>query len=178
MSKSNLRMLTFFLTSMLLVCLFFFSLLNAIPENVMNIKSSKNVFLKIFPQGWSFFSKSPRDEEFLILDTNYQSAVNWPNNSARNLFGINRNGRAQGIEAGVLAYQVKKKWSTCEENLNKCIKKTEDVVKVNNPSPNPTLCGRYIIVRREPVPWAWANIVSSSDQPSSFVEVEAKCSIN
>ncbi|MDA1477342.1 SdpA family antimicrobial peptide system protein [Bacillus changyiensis] len=179
MKRSNSYIFTLFISSAVLFIIFFFSLLNALPQNVLNASNTKNVMLKIFPQGWSFFSKSPRAEEFLILDTQGNLAVDWPNNSMKNLFGIDRHGRAQGIEAGVLAFQANKDlWKKCEGNINKCVEESDNIVQMENPSPNPTLCGRYTIIRRKPVPWAWANITSPSDQPSSFVEVEVKCSID
>jgi antimicrobial peptide system SdpA family protein len=177
MIKSNSYIFTFLVTSTILSVIFFFSLLNTLPQNVINSSNTKNAMMKIFPQGWSFFSKSPRDEEFLILDSKGKQAVAWPNNSLKNLFGINRHGRAQGIEAGVLAFQADKDlWKSCDENINKCVYKSKDAIKMGNPSPNPTLCGRFTILRRAPVPWAWANLTSPSDQPSSYVEVEVKCS--
>ncbi|WP_445671513.1 hypothetical protein [Paenibacillus sp. FSL R7-0302] len=35
---------------------------------MISTSGEKNVLIKILPQGWSFFSKSPRDHEFVVLD--------------------------------------------------------------------------------------------------------------
>lgn len=177
--RSKGLFVTAFVTSLVVFGLFFFSWLNFFSESVISASSEKNVLIKILPQGWSFFSKSPRDDEFVVLDPDtLELAVQWPNASAANFLGLSRYGRAQGIEAGTLSFQVPNdQWQVCSGDLNGCVQQGErTVIEVVNTTPNPSLCSTYLLVQRKPVPWAWANITTPEEQPSQYVEVSVNCS--
>lgn len=177
--RSRGLLVTSCITSLVVIALFFFSWLNFLSESVVSASSEKNVLLKIFPQGWSFFSKSPRDDEFVVLDPEtLELAVQWPNASAANFFGLSRYGRAQGIEAGTLSFQVPSdQWQECSGDLKGCIQEGKrTVTKVVNTTPNASLCASYLLVQRKPVPWAWASITTPEEQPSHYVEVSVNCS--
>ncbi|AMR88617.1 SdpA family antimicrobial peptide system protein [Bacillus thuringiensis] len=167
---------TLVLTGIFIFLLFLMGSQNSLPKNpISNLKSF--TVMKIFPQGWGFFSKPPRDDYTFIIDENGESAVDWPNNTIINAFGINRGGRSQGIEMGLLVAQVQKeKFNKCDEDIDICVKKTHERVKVKNPTPKPILCGDYTLVTRKVVPWAWAGITSPSEMTSEFVKVESICS--
>jgi antimicrobial peptide system protein, SdpA family len=170
--------ITLISTTVVIFSLFFAGLINAMPHNPLENMKSKTL-LKIFPQGWGFFSKSPRDSTVTILNESLESAANWPNNSLKNLFGINRFGRTQGIEMGLIFSQVpNSSWKVCEEDLRGCINQNDEVVTVNNTTPKPSFCGSFILVSREPIPWAWSKIATKDSMPSKYVRVEAICSSN
>ncbi|AJS59932.1 SdpA family antimicrobial peptide system protein [Paenibacillus sp. IHBB 10380] len=177
--RSRGLFVTLCVTSLVVLVLFFYSWLNFLSESVVSASSEKNVLLKIMPQGWSFFSKSPRDDEFVVLDPEtLELAVQWPNASAANFFGLSRYGRAQGIEAGTLSFQVPHdQWQVCSGDLKGCMQQGErTVIEVVNSTPNPSLCASYLLVQRKPVPWAWASITTPEEQPSQYVEVIVNCS--
>lgn len=177
--RSSGLFVTLCVTSLVVLVLFFFGLLNIMSESVVSASSEKNVLLKIFPQGWSFFSKSPRDDEFLVLDPEtLELAVQWPNAAAANFLGLSRYGRAQGIEAGTLSVQVPPdQWQVCSGDLEGCMQESErTAIEVVNTTPNASLCGSYLLVQRKPVPWAWASITTPEEQPSKYVEVSVRCS--
>jgi antimicrobial peptide system SdpA family protein len=174
-------LLTAVLASVVFLGLFVFGLFNALSSSVLNISGEKNVLIKVFPQGWAFFSKSPRDDDFIVLDPqSLELAVQWPNASAENWFGLTRYGRAQGIEAGTLSYQVPQdKWISCQGDLKACLQENkQEAVEVVNDVPNASLCENYLLVQREPVPWSWAEITTPDQQPAKVVEVRAQCSNN
>lgn len=170
--------ITLVISGVIVFLLFFIGSQNTLPKNPFSTLKSFTV-MKIFPQGWGFFSKPPRDDYTFILNSQGDLAVNWPNNSATNMFGINRAGRSQGIEMGVLVSQVDKdKFIKCDDDINVCAKKQKHKEKVKNPTPKPVLCGEYTLVTRKVVPWAWADITSPSEMSSEFVKVESVCTKN
>ena len=176
LNVSKSYFLNFVLTSLFISFLFFSGLQNQLPDNPLQAFKSDTI-LKIFPQGWTFFSKSPRDQVTLILNQEGQSAVSWPNNSISNLFGISRDGRSQGIEMGLLSTQIpESNWLECKGDTTTCLSKNLETSHVDNPTPNPTLCGTYYMVNRQPVPWAWADLISKSEMPSKIAKVESTCS--
>ncbi|MCL6577720.1 SdpA family antimicrobial peptide system protein, partial [Kyrpidia sp.] len=74
----------------------------ALPNNPTHVL--KNITIsQIFPQGWGFYSISPREEQISLYDENGNLAVDWPNASVNNLFGLMRKGRAQGLEVGIVS---------------------------------------------------------------------------
>ncbi|WP_310549843.1 SdpA family antimicrobial peptide system protein [Paenibacillus glufosinatiresistens] len=169
--------IVFYFTSLLLALLFVFSLLNATPSNPLDAYKF-TILQKIFPQGWGFFSKAPQDEVMKIYNTDLHSATDWPNNSMNNLFGINRKGRTQGIELGLLYTQVAAQpWKSCNEKMGQCLKRDEKsaAVKLENITPKPNLCGDYFIVSQKPVPWAWADLIQPEDMPSKYIKVHVLC---
>jgi len=167
---------TLIVSVFMVVLLFVGSLQNALPSNPMDEMKSLTL-LKVFPQGWGFFSKSPREESIMILNSSYDLATVWPNNSFENLLGVKRFGRTQGIEMGLLYSQIPENmWTACESDLKNCVAPTE-VITVNNTTPVPSFCGEYIIVKRQVVPWAWSKIMETDEMPLKFAKVVSSCSI-
>ncbi len=79
------------------------SILSALPKNPLTPKKDITIYIsQIWPQGWGFFSKSPKEEYLNVYKSNGDPSVQWPNMKLSNLFGINRAGRAQGTEIGLI----------------------------------------------------------------------------
>jgi len=132
-----------------------------------------------FPQGWGFFSKNPREPAFKVISLSEgKLAPQWPNNLPSNWFGTRRVGRSQGIEAGLLSTKVPESAKRqCEKKPVECLAEIKDAVKLENPTPNPTLCGELGFVFQEPVPWAWSNNAEGLEMPSTVMKVNITCSI-
>lgn len=100
----------------------------------------------------------------------------WPNNKVKNLFGIKRYGRAQGIELGLIISNLPNslKWSTCKKDVKTCVHNMKTQQAIVNPTPYPTICGDIGIERSTPVPWAWSsyNVITVS----KVLRVNVKCS--
>ncbi|MFF2886252.1 SdpA family antimicrobial peptide system protein [Paenibacillus sp. NPDC057967] len=162
----------------LVITLFFYGLQNALPVNPLENMKISAVF-KAFPQGWGFFSKNPRDEVIVMLDSTYRLAPNWPNNTWSNALGLKRYGRTQGIELGLLYSNVPEGlWEVCETDLATCTKNADVHLTIQNTTPNPAFCGEFTLAMREVVPWAWADILTPEEMPSRYVKVVSSCSIN
>lgn len=173
----NLKILgvSFICTWLLIAYLFLSTIIFALPDSPASHIGSEVIF-KLFPQGWAFFSKSPRDESIFIYNLELtENPVIWPNNHPKNIFGLKRYGRGQGVEVGVLYSQIKpENWYACEGIIHECLVELDFISVINN-TPNPSLCGEFILVLREPIPWAWSKKVSLENIPSKLVKVESTC---
>lgn len=178
MKNNKPYFLTFIFAIALIIMLFFFGLQNVLPTNPLE-KTKNLTVMKVFPQGWGFFSKSPRDASTVILNTSLELAPDWPNNSPKNLFGVKRQGRTQGIEMGLIYTQVpQNNWERCEGDLSICVSQTETKVTVTNTTPKPYFCGEYVLVTQQPVPWAWSDLIQLEQLESKFVKVESICLVD
>jgi antimicrobial peptide system SdpA family protein len=163
--------------------LFGFYIVHAqLPSNTLELPGQETLRIQIqqvLPQGWAFFTKSPRDPQMVawrLGDTgDWESSLYAPHAEPRNVFGLNRRSRAQPVEMALLVNSVPAdKWQDCEHgDIPVCLAETTPV-PIDNPSPEPLFCGRVGISRQPPVPWAW----SGSDDvrmPATVLQLEVRC---
>ncbi|MFA9458371.1 SdpA family antimicrobial peptide system protein [Halalkalibacter sp. AB-rgal2] len=155
----------------------FSSIYKALPPNVVEIPIIDNLNMTSwFPQGWGFYSKDPTEGRINVYDENgYSSDLSWPNSSSTNLFGLKKEGRADGIEAGMLFGLVPEEhWIECNGSLENCLQENkENVVAITNTSPRESLCGKKILTREEYTPWLWSSY--DPEMPLFYVEVDIEC---
>lgn len=135
------------------------------------------------PEGWAFFTLSPREPRVLPFakgsDGVWRSAGMGPHSEARNLFGLNRVSRTQGVEMALLTGALSDgDWATCTEDdtLPECFERLAPLPSFANESPDPSLCGSIAIVHQEPLPWAWSANADPETMPSRIVRLEVTCS--
>lgn len=163
----NKSAIVFILTSIIFTILLSSSVVFSLNANILGVPPDiENKVVKVLAQGWGFFSKDPREPMLYAypLSGNEYDELQWPNNSIKNLIGLNRFGRAQGIELGSIITEIPGDgFKECEKNYQNCIDKENDIIEVNNIYENPTICGEWGIVLLEPIPWAWADVVDELD---------------
>lgn len=133
---------------------------------------------QILPQGWGFFSKDPRSEMDNVIEMQSgKQAVTWPNNSVKNIFGIYRYGRSQGIELGLIQSKIPKssEWNECTNDSFDCLSKIKSNVKIENDTPNASLCGDLGLIKSKPVPWAWSHY-QNNNKKTKVMRVDVTCS--
>lgn len=137
--------------------------LTAMPYSSLEMdKTTKLRFQRILPEGWSFFTKSPRDPYVFILtvkDDKLAAYSNLPNSNPQNLFGAKRNGRAIGVEFGLLTQDLSEQdWLECDPKEILALAQSDTVpsITVKNPYKRPLLTGEVVVVTQEPIPWAWS----------------------
>ncbi|MEW2574985.1 SdpA family antimicrobial peptide system protein [Streptomyces syringium] len=155
-----------------------------VPKNVLSLPGQKQVrstVANVAPQGWAFFTKSPRDVEVVpyrqTADGSWTSLALTPHSSPHNTFGLDRASRSQGIETSLLLNLAEKReWKECEENdLADCLADARSSRKVKNPSPEPTVCGHVALVQEKPVPWAWRDLVDERATPERYLAMDVTC---
>ncbi|WP_426516611.1 SdpA family antimicrobial peptide system protein [Diaminobutyricibacter sp. McL0618] len=136
----------------------------------------------ISPQQWAFFTKSPREpsyEPFVLNDARWRSGALFPHSRSDNLFGWDRQSRAQAIELGMLYADAEStQWHVCADSgtvvcLTAALADSRWPTTTNM-SPEPTLCGKIGLVEREVTPWAWAGL-TPGENTSRVLLLEVEC---
>lgn len=133
----------------------------------------------IMPQGWAFFTRNPREENYFIyqkVEGKYQQVIQ-SNCSRSNLFGTARKSRVQSVELGdILAKVDGHEWLSCPEGIgqSRAVDTLTEVLVLNRVE-TPTICGLYYIEKKEPVPWAWGKYYKEIAMPSSVIKIHTIC---
>lgn len=154
-----------------------------LPRNVITLpgqNAAAPMIGTLVPQGWGFFTKSPRDIEFqpyLFRDGRWGEGSLGPQGEPRYAFGFDRRSRSQGIEIALLLAEASRvKWTKCGGGtVTRCLDAGGPVSGVRNRTPQPTLCGRVAVVQQEPVPFAWRDLLPTSQTPASATFLEVTC---
>jgi antimicrobial peptide system SdpA family protein len=160
-----------------------FVLANSLPFNPVSIMNYKREMAvkSVVPEGWGFFTRSPREADIIIFQ---QRNGAWSKNEktplakASNIFGLDRKPRAQATEMAMLLQKLKPSdWIHCEENFLECMKDSNNgFITLENTVPNAVLRDTICFINRKPLPWAWHNIATVDQLPSSFVKIVISCS--
>jgi antimicrobial peptide system SdpA family protein len=163
-----------------------YSVHTALPYNPIKLPGEKAVDAQVWgPQGWKFFTKDPQEEAMMLFvadgEGRFVPAATGPAPRPSTLFGLRREGRARGVEAGLLLGRVPQAaWRECKEAPETClaaggVSEEHPPVKVANPTPEPLICGRAAFALQKPVPFAWARSKHPVTMPSRFVVMEVEC---
>jgi antimicrobial peptide system SdpA family protein len=169
----------FFLASSAIIALY--ALSGAVKNSALELPLAHELNPVLWmPEGWKFFTRDSREArtEMYIHDINgWHDASRGPNARPENKFGLDRIGRAQGIELGLITDRVPHQlWRPCNEgNAFRCLDQASVARRVSNVSPSPSLCGEVGLISRKPLPWAWANQGFHVSMPLSFVRLEVQC---
>ncbi|MCC9023200.1 SdpA family antimicrobial peptide system protein [Bacillus nakamurai] len=162
----------FFIVMAAWMIVLFFTVIAALPSSAIQLtKHQSKTISMIYPQSWGFFSKDPREDSLNIYPLTPGEKLRWPNNSLKNVIGLNRYGRTQGIELGLMLEKLppKEKWK--DYTAGQDIKNTT-FLKVKNESPSPTLKGKMIITYERITPWAWSKHTKTKRTIKKFIGVD------
>ncbi|WP_020602881.1 SdpA family antimicrobial peptide system protein [Spirosoma spitsbergense] len=159
----------------------FLSLLIYKKENPirLNYELQQNIRM-LFPQGWAFFTKSPRDENMQLyqLSDNRLTLVDGQRQATlANWMGLKRSSRAMSVEYAYLLYNAPTdKWVQCETDPAAFIAshRLTNVV-VTNDTPHPYLEGTYYLIKKGIIPWAWAAQRNQPTLPCSILKFTVVC---
>lgn len=153
-----------------------------IDYNIVELPAERHigpVVSELAPQGWSFFTKSPREPDIRFVAREGDGAgdpgvkVLTPHSRAENLFGWNRASRAQVAELALVVGELEDSdWMSCESGQCGAM---ERPVPVDNKEPVPSLCGLLTLQYVEPVAWAYRDFVDSTYQVTNQIEVDIQC---
>jgi antimicrobial peptide system SdpA family protein len=151
---------------------------NALHLPFENIRY-KTAFKAFFPEGFSFFTRDPRESQteiFQLLDGDLVSVTN-KNGSYKNWFGVKRITRAINLDIGYLLSRIEEEdWIACNTAIQTCLDQTQNLfVELKSNYEKPLLCGEYVLLSRKPVPWAWAKNVHPEQMPLEYVRIYIVC---
>jgi antimicrobial peptide system SdpA family protein len=134
---------------------------------------------RVAPQGWSFFTKSPRESElqpYVLHEGAWEDQLMGPNSAPHNVFGLDRRSRSQGIEMALLLAEADGlRWTKCDRDLAACLDQAKKPGTVANRVPEPTLCGRVALVEQKPVPFAWRDLMDATHTPDRLTVLDVSC---
>ena len=132
-------------------------------------------FMRISPQGWGFFTKSPDDGYVLAYE--YQAALpnnlmNVKNASSENLFGLSKNNRYIDMEIAQIVSNIPKEvWKQAKGKPENLKIDTYKIVKLNTKLRTFKNGEKYIIARAKPIPQAWANENQEQYNPFMYAAI-------
>ncbi|WP_130840114.1 SdpA family antimicrobial peptide system protein [Corynebacterium neomassiliense] len=169
------------IVSLLVAFLFFLtSLFFTLPHNVISNganSSLRTFFVDLAPQNWAFFTRSPREEEYVPYSNEEHSYIlETPQNKSSNMLGISRDQRAQGVELGAIVRGIES-WNECSSE-SECISagqkgKVDSIPSISN---DPTICGDALIMSREITSWSYREILDEEYEYNKVGHVNVKCS--
>ncbi|MGO4875593.1 SdpA family antimicrobial peptide system protein [Pedobacter psychrotolerans] len=174
MYKYILTTLCSILCAGLLILTVFFS---SLPSNPMNLALKRpKAFLALVPEGWAFFTRSPREAQILIYacQGNKLTLLEHRHSSYRNLLGLNRRvtklfGELQFIKRQIKDYQY------ADTKFNYQSGKIQGVpghvVEVKNQMDYPILMGQYVVVYQKAIPWSWYRSNENIDMPAKIIKL-------
>jgi len=153
-----------------LSCLVFFS---SFEDQIILNDNTKRTLNLIFPEGWGFFTKNPREPQLKVykLFKNDTIPIDMSNHSSRNYFGFSRKARIISFESSIIVNEVKKdKWTkTTFKDIN-C--QSLDTVQIYEKKYFKHINkGTYIFILFKPIPYAWANQNQEKNNPLDVVKI-------
>jgi antimicrobial peptide system SdpA family protein len=158
--------------------LFGFSILFSTMKTQLVLSNNLKEFTsKLFPQGWGFFTKNPRD--FVLncykIKNGKLELIDISNQSLKNHLGFSRSARIIGYEMSIIAGDIKNTdWKqNSDGNIYNNINDT--TITINNKYLFKHLTkGDYLIKLNKPVPYAWSKYNQEKFNPFSIAKISIK----
>lgn len=162
------------LLGMLLTAFFIFYLAVAsLPSNPLKTKNiifNSSAIKKIFPEGWAFFTKNPKEDQIYFYQVNFgkKTVINkflmTKNFALNNIFGIKRENRFIQTEFTKMANSINSNlWMTTYSDIGHCKPNSFNIIKIHNAKIN--LRGYYILEKRTVLDWYYASSKISKTIP-------------
>lgn len=148
-----------------------------LPANVVSLPFAESLRMRTFvPEGWAFFTKTPRDPALLVYDRASGRALNAPLLSERPLLNVTRLARAQGVELGLIMGAVHNAtWAPCVAALQDCFSEAQGPpTRVRNSATVKSVCGEVWLVQRRRLPWSYRQL-KPEDMPSLILPLSVAC---
>ncbi len=130
----------------------------------------------LFPEGWSFFTRSPREEaaDLYKIEGEKIKKVNFCNADPKNFFGLSRKSRRIGMEISLLASDIPNSaWKLVPDLSAEIVKDIPSSNKQYNGS-SVIKQGRYIVSVFKPIPWLWSKHVKKLHRKLKVTVVDVR----
>lgn len=149
----------------------------SLPSNPISLPYARTLRIEqLAPQGWSFFTKSPRDEQvetYRLVDHQWHQIG--PLSQRDYLWGLTRTARSRGAETGLIVSGIPNEaWTDCEFDISSCLDQAQSAGLTVSRYPNPALCGDVAFALRRPTPWAWRDLPRLT-MPARVARWEVTC---
>jgi len=156
-----------------------FIILNNSASSITAINNSafvKKYTFKVFPQGWGFFTRNPRESltKCYVFNDTFKDIITQCS-SSKFIFGLDRTCRAKHAELEVLLSQVEdslwKKKIIQKDSLSKVFSNEKVLDTVFNVFHSPSVFGQVILVKEDRLPWAWSQKKFLINPPIKYAKV-------
>lgn len=158
-------------TGLFLVSLVFFSSLD------YNVNTPDYTIKLLFnlsaPEGWGFFTRSPREEvvDLYSIEKGQLQKVLERNGHYSNLFGISRKSRKLGMESSILVQKVNDSLWLKDNDISKI-----DIPNIIHNVDDENLFylskGDFVLLKRKTIPWSWKKNINKKDVPYEIIRVK------
>jgi antimicrobial peptide system SdpA family protein len=139
---------------------------------------TKSHLQTLLPQGWAFFTRSPKEKTINVYQIKNKSVenINYKSGDIQFLFGAKKNARMQMFEIGTILNQIPDSlWLKNKGAIkNTNILDTIIPLQIVNRCIFKSVKGLVIIEKIDPLPWAWCNSKNTIKMPSEFVYLNVK----
>lgn len=177
----SVQLLVLFIVVGLWLKVVYFIVVASFPFNPFTnkIEPKERQFIKtMLPEGFSFFTKNPREPYFRVYKIISGDSLNYMEMnpfSLTNLGGLIRRNKVVYVQLGGILEQLKGiKWAT-HRGVNDLPLHNLKLIKVENESDTPLVCGKYLLEFRKPVPWAWSGSVRPGEMESKIIKINILC---
>ncbi|HCW3604261.1 TPA: SdpA family antimicrobial peptide system protein [Staphylococcus aureus] len=173
------KKITIFLITIIISTVFLlFTVINSLGHTIVSPNQNIQYYLKILmPQEWGFYSKNPKTLDLTYVEVDGNKIIQ-PNAHVKTLWGLNREARAQGTEAGLIYQEASKRnlIKTTESYYDDFVKETknEPFVKIKNPDSRKKFKGKYIFYSGEIIPFSWAKNTKERHIVKKYVKVDVQ----
>jgi antimicrobial peptide system SdpA family protein len=147
-----------------------------LPGSVLKVDtffSSK--IINLLPQGWGFFTKEPKEQLFdaYKIQNGNLIQLSIKNASRENYFGFSRKSRFIGFEISKISAKINhESWVQSKGNIK--IPKSFKIQYVRGNFRYFKRNNLYILIKTNPIPWAWASYSQEPVRPFEYVIISIK----
>jgi antimicrobial peptide system SdpA family protein len=143
--------------------------------------TTSRLAVELIPQGWAFFTRDPREQDILSFFVEGEQFTSvWPVDVRGFAWsGVDRRSRAYSRQLGHLISQVPiAAWRPCITPDRCEASLPGEAVPVTNPYCVPLVCGDVVLLRVQPVPWAWYSQLGAVGLAEKSVRLRVHCTAN
>lgn len=158
---------------------FFIALVTYLPNNPIKLAYGLRPNQLLFPQGWGFFTRNPREEARVLhrLVDGIAEPVNL--STWHGLRSFDRGIRKIRMESARLHKELdSEEWVLTSSSAGQLEVPNPEMpapVELTNGAYRPSLCGDFVFERFEPLPWAWVELSDRYDGGHKLLWVRVQC---
>ncbi len=149
-----------YISTSIVSIIFFIVLLSFTKVNPFGFSKNIDMIRLITPQGYAFFTRSPREPQFIFYHQQNSSLIRLNQKSSINIkdfFGLNRSNRRYSLFLGRIISN-RNKWSILKNSESMLNSNYNDTIRVGKDFLLKK--GTYYVLKYETIPWAWARNLS------------------
>jgi len=160
------RPLLVFLMYSVVISFCYFLFISSLKQNVIPIeREEKSIITFLFPQGWGFFTKNPREPKYHLYEVleNGIKQVDYSITSSENFYGFSRRGNRISIELSRIMSVLPEssKWTNSIKTESEFLNDSISFSPINISSIADTIIyikpGKYLMKEYQITPWNWLN---------------------